>query len=375
MAQHMPRDPTYAERRELGSLATSLTAAGAVDYAVVLPRTHSADRATPYPLIISLHPGGANRDHLAGRDGYTRTGRDVAAPRDVVWASFSCEPPPGAGMYMNKADRSDRWEDFFIREFLPFVEGKYNCGGHQSRRYVTGICMGGLGALKFAFKHPRLFAAAAAQQPASVCGTDPRALPWNDQMGHHLGGAEATYGAKLGAEIDPGFFRSFVSPVAMCEDNAAEIRASGIKLYIDVGDQDFLNLHNAAELLHRVLWHHRIEHEYHLVHGGNHAGSSWRRRGPEAMDFLFRVMEATLDPPPPSLTQGEQEWVAWVAKGRPDSVPEPPRPKRFDPPPGAGVFSDENLEFFKANANPGGRFGEPTDGPPEIMGYKWRAKL
>jgi len=373
LAQHIPRDPTYNARSEVGSLPTSLTAAGSVDFSLILPRDHSSDRATPYPLILSLHPGAANRDHLIMKDGFTRTGRDVLPPREVVWACFSCGPP-GWGMYMNKADGSDQWEYFVIREFIPFVETNYNCGGHQSRRYITGICMGGLGTLKFAFKYPRLFAGAAAQQPSMICGADGRELPWNDLLAA-TGFDAATYGATEPPGVDVTFFRRFVSPVAMCEDNAAEIRASGIKIYLDVGDQDFFNLHNAAELMHRVLWHQRIEHEYHLVHGANHAGSSWRRRGPEAMDFLFRVMEDAIDPPPPVLTPEEAEWVAWVAKGRPTDIPEPPMPKKFDGVPQMGTFQDDTNEYTRALLNPNGRYGGPTDGPAEIMGYKWRAQL
>ena len=43
--------------------------------------------------------------------------------------------------------------------------------------------MGGLGTLKYAFKYPHLFAGAAAQQPAMVCGDDATVLPLEiDQM-------------------------------------------------------------------------------------------------------------------------------------------------------------------------------------------------
>ena len=152
--------------------------------------------------------------------------------------------------------------------------------------------MGGLGTLKYAFKYPHLFAGAAAQQPAMVCGDDATVLPLEiDQMATNSEDNIETYGAATMAETDRDFFRGFISPIAMCLDNATAIRESGVKIYLDVGDRDFLGLANAAELMHRVLWEQRIEHEYHLVHLGDHAGSSWRNRGPEAMDFLFRTMD------------------------------------------------------------------------------------
>ena len=160
--------------------------------------------------------------------------------------------------------------------------------------------MGGLGTLKYAFKYPHLFAGAAAQQPAMVCGDDATVLPLEiDQMATNSEDNIETYGAATMAETDRDFFRGFISPIAMCLDHAAAIRESGVKIYLDVGDRDFLGLANAAELMHRVLWEQRIEHEYHLVHLGDHAGSSWRNRGPEAMDFLFRTMDNALDPVDP----------------------------------------------------------------------------
>ena len=60
------------------------------------------------------------------------------------------------------------------------------------------------------------------------------------------------------------------NPASIVNDNSANIRESNLKIYIDVGDKDCLNLHDGAEFLHRILWDHGIEHEYHLIHGADH---------------------------------------------------------------------------------------------------------
>ena len=62
------------------------------------------------------------------------------------------------------------------------------------------------------------------------------------------------------------------NPASIATDNAAAIRASGLKIFFDCGDNDYLNLHDGAEFLHRVLWDHGIQHEYRLVHGADHLG-------------------------------------------------------------------------------------------------------
>ena len=110
----------------------------------MLPPDFDATASTPYPLVISLHPaipGGQEQHHLTDAAGAQRTGRDSVAPRAVVWASFKNEPPPGSGMYMQKADGSDLWESFVIEEFIPFIEQKYCCGGDQSRVRAACCCV------------------------------------------------------------------------------------------------------------------------------------------------------------------------------------------------------------------------------------------
>jgi len=247
--------------------------------------------------------------------------------------------------------------------------------------------MGGQGVLRYAFKYPRSFAAAAAQQAAIPCGLEPKDLPVENQIGwfryrkfaDHDARDEKKFGAETMDAIDPEWFRKKVSPIAMAIDNADEIRDSGLELYLDVGDQDCFDIHNPVELLHRTLWYHRIPHEYHLVRGGDHMGSSWRRRGPEAIDFLFRVMEQVLSPPE-IMTEEEKNWSAWKASqvkdAKPTGVdvrtdgPEPPVPK-FDFS-NSGVFSDKNTQHQHYQQKAKGVCLDRTEGPPEMMGHPWR---
>merc|ERR1740121_2202779 len=231
-----------------------------------------------------------------------------------------------------------------------------------------------------------------------VCGEDPRdVMPGWDQMAESENEAHmlSVYGAARWADVDPAFFRASVSPIAMAVDNVAAIRESGIQIFIDAGDEDYYDLHNAAELMHRVLWQQRIPHEYHLVRGGNHSGSSWRRRGPEAMDFLFRVMDDALPGRDPErgvgpelamkrsdrvLSAEEAEWLQWVRNGGTQSgLPEPPcigvlgvsTKAEFV---GVGVFSDRHGDYVElVNMHRAGVLGGKLDEPASIMGHPWRA--
>jgi S-formylglutathione hydrolase len=78
---------------------------------------------------------------------------------------------------------------------------------------------------------------------------------------------------------------------------AEKLRESGLGIYIEVGDEDAFYLHEATEFLHRILWDHKIPHEYHLVRGADHVGRTIRPRAMEGLAFLARI----LNPPPPDL--------------------------------------------------------------------------
>jgi len=65
--------------------------------------------------------------------------------------------------------------------------------------------------------------------------------------------------------------------------NPDKIRASGLQIYRDCGDEDMFLLFEGSEFLHRVLYDARIKHEYHLVLGADHLGRTVRPWSMEAL--------------------------------------------------------------------------------------------
>ena len=284
LALQIPRDEHSLDRTKSGTLQTDLIAGGEVNYTIVLPPNHTKEREEPYPLVIDFHPAAQAEEHLTCPHEALRVGRDIVAPRDVVWAAFAsgahaeggtASAADSCGIYLNPADGNESWDSFLMTEFIPFVESTYCCGGEQARRYARGNCMGATASLKIAFRYPMQFAAIIAQQPAfsPLCAEleDEKRLPEGFQSYYpqFLPDGSSTWcnvSSDTVGTFDDATWRSRYSLVAMAQDNAKDIRDSGIQIYLDVGDQD--GLCGPAESLHRALWHHRIRHEYHLVcHG------------------------------------------------------------------------------------------------------------
>jgi enterochelin esterase-like enzyme len=84
-------------------------------------------------------------------------GEGVMPP--CVVALPDCFTKLGGNQYINSAAMG-RWDDFLREEAVPFVEGKFGCGGKE-RRGCFGKSSGGYGAMVHAMLHPDFWSAAA----------------------------------------------------------------------------------------------------------------------------------------------------------------------------------------------------------------------
>jgi S-formylglutathione hydrolase FrmB len=66
---------------------------------------------------------------------------------------------PGArgSWFSNSVDGKRRWEEFLTGDLLREMERRYRVVPGRTGRAITGISMGGFGAVKIAMKHPDLF--------------------------------------------------------------------------------------------------------------------------------------------------------------------------------------------------------------------------
>lgn len=269
--------PAHAYEKVMSELDTDLVP-GPVEYAVLAP--DGFRQMSGLPLVLNLHGGGGSRKGLLAQ----------AELWERLWASG--EIPPAVvvmpsvtprGFYMNFKDGSERWEDFIIGEFLTHLRATYPVSPKPSRTFITGISMGGMGALRMAFRHPGRFAAVAALEP----GIEPVLRLEEMKPKHRFWRSDELLQTVYGDPVDPAYWAAN-NPASMVIEHAKEIRSSGLQIYIEAGDEDQFWLYEGAEFLHRTLWDQRIRHEYHLVRGADHVGPSLAQRQAEAIRFLFR---------------------------------------------------------------------------------------
>lgn len=250
---------------------------GDVDVAIHLPEEYGRPGTTPFPLLLLLHGGnGSERDLLRFVPLIDRTIEDGTLPPLVV-ATHSAR----RSLYMDYRDGTERWETFILEDLLPMLRAEIRLSYARDRTFVAGWSMGGLGSLRLAFKHPDLFGAVAAIEPAIEpalrwAEIGPRVKFWRP---------DDIYETIFGSPVDESYWAAN-HPAAIAKLDPGRLVDLGI--YVEVGDQDMLYLHQGVEYLHRILFDAGIAHDYRLVHGADHVGPSLEPRIADALAFIGR---------------------------------------------------------------------------------------
>jgi S-formylglutathione hydrolase FrmB len=232
-----------------------------VRYCAILPPSYDAPEAKDrqYPVLYFLHGLGDNEQSLVNFGGWNLL-EDLQSRRRVG-EYIVVTPDGGRGFYINSKDGRNRYEDFFIREFLPAMEERYRIRAVRAARGIGGFSMGGYGALRLAFKYPELFGSVSAHS-AALMESLPRAMPNTPRMQSRLAMLTGVFGSPL----DPQFFEQ-QSPFTLARGRAAALRR--LRIYFDCGREDDYGFDAGAKALHELLAAQKVAHEYHLYPGGH----------------------------------------------------------------------------------------------------------
>ena len=122
---------------------------------VLVPPSYGRSPSRRYPVLYFLHDGYG--------DGKTLVRRGVAedalaAMRDGTLPEFLIVAPDGPGTWFSDSyDGSTRFERFLAEDLPAAIASRYRVLGAQGSRGITGISMGGYGAVKTALRHPELY--------------------------------------------------------------------------------------------------------------------------------------------------------------------------------------------------------------------------
>lgn len=250
-----------------------------VHYCVYVPAAYDegAGQNPPrrYPVLYFFHGLGDNEQTLFNSG--VLTALDDLRKKHKIDDFLMAAPEGRRSFYINSVDGAVRYNDFFLQEFMPHIERKYRVRAGREGRAVSGISMGGYGALRLAFAHPELFSAASAQSAALITASA-QELNSVSQSGTDLADVLAPV---FGNPINLPHWNDN-NPLVLAKRNAPALRQ--LAIYFNCGDDDNYGFEKGAARLHDELRKEGVKHEYH-AYEGDHSFTYFMSHFDEVMEF------------------------------------------------------------------------------------------
>ena len=247
-----------------------------VAYTVYLPADYESS-VRNYPVVYLLH--GYTDDNTGWLQfGEVNRYADKAIDDGTIPPMIIIMPNGDSSWYINSYDGKEKYEDFFIKEFMPTVEKTYRIKSEKKFRGIAGLSMGGYGTLIYSLKYPQLFASAA---PLSAAIFDDDAVVSAPDNSYDATFAQL-YGRNLKGKdrLNNDWYNNSVLKIV---DKKSQDELRKVRYWIDCGDDDFLTKGNC--LLHIALTEKKVPHEY-RVRDGAHTWTYWRTGITDALKFI-----------------------------------------------------------------------------------------
>ena len=247
-----------------------------VNYRIYLPADYNTSERS-YPVTYLLH-GYGDADDGWIQFGEINSSADNAIATGTIPPMIIVTPDGFKSFYINAADGSLSYEDFFIKELIPHIEKTYKVKSEKRYRGIAGLSMGGYGSLIYALKYPKLFAAAAPL--SAVVWSDSDIATASDNIYNSLFATHDKKNLKGMDRINEAWLKN--SPLKLIETNSVD-DLSSVKYWIDCGDDDYLSIGNVN--LHVAMTNKKIPHEF-RVRDGAHNWTYWRTGVIDALSFI-----------------------------------------------------------------------------------------
>lgn len=219
-----------------------------VQVVAVIPDVSGGKKAVACPVVYLLHGYSGNaKSWIAIKPDLPK----IADEKGII---FVCPDGKNSWYWDSPKNPSYRYETFVSSELVEYIDTHYATIPHRKARAITGLSMGGHGALWISFRHKDTFGAGG----STSGGVDIRPFPRNWEISKLLG--EFAANKKTWDE------HSVVNQTDRIENG-------DLAIIIDCGEGDFFL--NVNKELHERLLRRKIDHDF-IVRPGAHNADYWR---------------------------------------------------------------------------------------------------
>jgi enterochelin esterase-like enzyme len=133
------------------------------DVSIYLPASYASEKTRRYPVIYMLHGFTDSDDKWFGFTKHwinlpTILDKTFGEPgtREMIVVMPNAFTRYQGSMYSNSVTTGN-WEDFIVRELVPYIDAHYRTFPQTASRGLAGHSMGGYGALRIGMRHPEVF--------------------------------------------------------------------------------------------------------------------------------------------------------------------------------------------------------------------------
>ncbi|MBL0737022.1 esterase family protein [Flavobacterium sp. GN10] len=262
---------TYAAK--VDTLQVASTAMGKTyKAAVVLPNSYAKSK-TAFPVMYLLHGAYGHFSDWLKNTPNKKLVHNLADQYNMIIVmpegetfSFYIDSP---------VNKESQFETFITQEVIQKIDKTYRTIASKNGRVITGLSMGGHGALYLSARHPDLFCAAGSMSGA----VDMSTMLNRDSSAQIVKLMQPVFGDKSGN-------------TELYEQNsvlrmADKIKSNKLPLIIDCGVDDFLIEPNRE--LHRRLVYNKVDHDY-TERPGAHTWDYWENSLPYHVLFFNKIL-------------------------------------------------------------------------------------
>lgn len=193
---------------------------------------------------------------------------------------------PQRTLYLNRFDGTANWENFILHELIPTIQNRWNTLIDPTKLGLLGASMGGLGALRLAFKAPERFTVVSAHSPAIEAGL--RFSEVSQETVLAVLRPQSWLESWFGCPVDHNGYWTQNHPPAIAIQQARAIHNSQLKIALHCGTQDSL-AYDGVMFLHYTLEQVGIPHSCYLSEAACHNPAFFSLSIPQGLQYVADI--------------------------------------------------------------------------------------